>query len=78
MSSMEMYQELGMDGSPPHAGLPYPYNMSRRTSAGDSTANARKDPRYQAPPRKDGYYHCPFADAGECDHPPQKLKCNYQ
>ena len=48
---------------------------TRRLSNESSPREARHDPRYKQRPGADGLYHCPFP---ECDHEPDKLKCNYE
>ena len=48
----------------------------RKSSIEDD--NARSDPLYQGLPNEDGRYHCPFAEKENCEHPPVKLKCNYE
>ena len=61
-----------------YTGVSYPLpTPPRRASDGESTATARKDPRYQATPGSDKRYHCPFENEG-CTHAPEKLKCNYE
>ena len=49
----------------------------RQLSAGESS-NAREHHYYSLGPRKDGLYHCPFGMNGDCQHKPEKLKCNYE
>ena len=75
----EMWQPPQCDAmDQSYRGLPYPYsNSSRRSSGGESTANARKDPLYNAMPGSDKLFHCPFESDG-CTHSPEKLKCNYE
>jgi len=48
--------------------------MPRRLSNESNPRDARQDPRYKLRAHPDGLYHCPFP---ECDHEPDKLKCNY-
>lgn len=48
------------------------------TNIGRVKVNPRNDPRYDAKPDKDGYYHCPYAKGPEvCTHKPTKQKCIY-
>ena len=42
------------------------------------TSTARTHPFYQAAPREDGLYHCPFIGTEGCSHQAEKLKCNYE
>ena len=43
----------------------------------DTTLSPREHPLYRkAMPGPDGLYHCPWAP--ECNHKPDKLKCNYE
>ena len=53
-------------------------STSRRPSDGEPTVTARKHLLYQAQPRDDGLYHCPFEESEDCKHNPEKLKCNYE
>lgn len=39
--------------------------------------NPRNDPRYDAKPDKDGFYHCPFTGTEGCTHQATKQKCIY-
>ncbi|KAI9826452.1 MAG: hypothetical protein M1826_006661 [Phylliscum demangeonii] len=48
----------------------------RRLSEESDLSIARSHPFYQAPPREDGLYHCPFEGDG-CKHKAETLKCNY-
>ncbi|KAL8770659.1 MAG: hypothetical protein Q9209_003727 [Squamulea sp. 1 TL-2023] len=50
----------------------------RRSSDVETSTTAREHPLYQAGPKEDGLYHCPFAGAEDCSHKPEKLKCNYE
>lgn len=41
--------------------------------------NARDHPLYRtAFPQSDGLYHCPWEGQSNCNHKPEKLKCNYE
>lgn len=41
--------------------------------------NARDHPLYRtAFPQADGLYHCPWEGQANCNHKPEKLKCNYE
>ena len=54
-------------------------SASSQVSNQDRPLSARRDPRYQSKPGKDGLYRCPFKDGGEmCDQQPFRLKCNYE
>ena len=50
----------------------------RRTSDETDWSIARSHPLYQAQPKEDGLYHCPFEGEEGCNHKPENLKCNYQ
>lgn len=47
----------------------------RMSSESSGPREARSDERYKRGPAADGRYHCPFDN---CDHEPDKLKCNYE
>jgi hypothetical protein len=54
-------------------------NFLQRRSNSESEGNtARSHEFYSRRPKKDGLYHCPYASEGQCDHKPEKLKCNYE
>ncbi|RMD41748.1 hypothetical protein DV735_g3361, partial [Chaetothyriales sp. CBS 134920] len=40
-------------------------------------SKARKDPRYSAPPDKDGFFRCPLVEHSGCTHKPTKQRCIY-
>lgn len=41
--------------------------------------NARDHPLYRSAfPQTDGLYHCPWEGQANCNHKPEKLKCNYE
>lgn len=41
--------------------------------------NARDHPLYRSAfPQSDGLYHCPWEGQSNCNHRPEKLKCNYE
>lgn len=41
--------------------------------------NARDHPLYRSAfPHADGLYHCPWEGQTNCNHKPEKLKCNYE
>lgn len=50
---------------------------SRPLGSGESS-NAREHQYYSIGPKDDGLYHCPFGIDGDCQHKPEKLKCNYE
>lgn len=54
-----------------------PYPARRKSSEGETTT-AREHPYYHVGPGKDNLYHCPFAGDEDCNHKPEKLKCNYE
>ena len=57
--------------------LPPPFGGSRRPSSEGETA--RDHALYKnAAPREDGLFHCPFEGRSDCNHKPEKLKCNYE
>jgi hypothetical protein len=33
---------------------------------------------HNAAPQSDGLYHCPWEEEGQCQHRPDKLRCNYE
>ncbi|KAI9753063.1 MAG: hypothetical protein M4579_005362 [Chaenotheca gracillima] len=60
--------------------LPSPLNgreRPRRMSDDTETGVARNDPLYNASPREDGMFHCPYEGQEDCNHKPAPLKCNY-
>ncbi|KAL7626170.1 hypothetical protein AAE478_002940 [Parahypoxylon ruwenzoriense] len=49
-----------------------------RRSSGDGESSARDHPLYKsAYPKSDGLFHCPWEGQANCNHKPEKLKCNY-
>ncbi|CAK7197394.1 hypothetical protein SEUCBS139899_000040 [Sporothrix eucalyptigena] len=51
------------------------HNNGSRSSEGES---ARDHPLYKsATCQPDGFYHCPWEGKDNCNHKPEKLKCNY-
>ncbi|KAH9903636.1 hypothetical protein F4778DRAFT_781018 [Xylariomycetidae sp. FL2044] len=53
-----------------------PPSFTRRASDGESAA--RDHPLYKnAFPKADGLFHCPWEGESNCNHKPEKLKCNY-
>lgn len=58
----------------------YDEAIMRRNSSceGENKNIARCNVLYQAKVHSDGLYHCPFEGEENCDHPPDKLKCNYE
>ena len=42
------------------------------------TSTARIHRFYQAVPKEDGLYHCPYTGTEGCSHQAEKLKCNYE
>ncbi|KAL2270347.1 hypothetical protein VTJ83DRAFT_2531 [Remersonia thermophila] len=55
----------------PHAA----FNSRRPSGEGES---ARDHPLYKnAFPQADGLFHCPWEGQANCNHKPEKLKCNY-
>lgn len=58
---------------PPASPFPGP---RRQNSEGES---ARDHDLYKkAAPFEDGLYHCPWEGTANCNHKPEKLKCNYE
>jgi hypothetical protein len=56
--------------------LPPPFNTRRMSGEGEV---ARDHPLYKnASPRSDGLFHCPWEAEPNCNHKPEKLKCNYE
>lgn len=56
--------------------LPPPYTARRPSNEGES---ARDHPLYKnAAPGPDGLFHCPWEGQPNCNHKPEKLKCNYE
>jgi len=54
------------------------YRVGGRSSL-DIDHTARDHPLYQnVTPKADGLYHCPFEGQDNCQHRPEKLKCNYE
>ncbi|KAI0025003.1 hypothetical protein F4780DRAFT_489269 [Xylariomycetidae sp. FL0641] len=54
-----------------------PPSFARRPS-GDHESTARDHPLYKtAFPQADGLFHCPWEGTSNCNHKPEKLKCNY-
>ena len=51
-------------------------NTRRNCNSVEPKCTARCDQLYKLGPRKDGFYHCPFTT--NCNHKPDKLKCNYE
>ncbi|KAL2752612.1 hypothetical protein ACRALDRAFT_2112831 [Sodiomyces alcalophilus JCM 7366] len=52
-----------------------PYTARRPSTEGES---ARDHPLYKnATPGPDGLFHCPWEGQPNCNHKPEKLKCNY-
>jgi hypothetical protein len=39
---------------------------------------ARTHPLYNAKPKEDGNFHCPFEGQPGCSHKPTDLKCNHE
>lgn len=39
---------------------------------------ARTHPLYNAKPKEDGNFHCPFEGQSNCNHKPTDLKCNHE
>jgi hypothetical protein len=39
---------------------------------------ARTHPLYNAKPKEDGNFHCPFEGQQGCSHKPTDLKCNHE
>ncbi|KAH6606777.1 hypothetical protein Trco_005930 [Trichoderma cornu-damae] len=55
--------------------LPQPYAVRRQGSEGES---ARDHALYRnVTPQGDGLFHCPWEGQPNCNHKPEKLKCNY-
>ncbi|KAI9840609.1 MAG: hypothetical protein M1837_001505 [Sclerophora amabilis] len=56
-----------------------PSGQDHRPRASDETEMgvARNHPLYQASPKDDGLFHCPYEGADGCNHKPAPLKCNY-
>ncbi|KAL7941590.1 hypothetical protein V8C42DRAFT_334159 [Trichoderma barbatum] len=55
--------------------LPQAYTARRQGSEGES---ARDHALYKnVSPRDDGLFHCPWEGQPNCNHRPEKLKCNY-
>ncbi|KAF3001578.1 hypothetical protein E8E14_002013 [Neopestalotiopsis sp. 37M] len=49
-----------------------------RRSSNDGESTARDHPLYKnALPQADGLFHCPWEGRDNCNHKPEKLKCNY-
>lgn len=69
-SASERNYASPISGSPEH-----PYAKDEPIEKAKN--NPRNDPRYDAKPDKDGYYHCPFTREGTCTHKPTKQKCIY-
>ncbi|KAL8942884.1 MAG: hypothetical protein Q9216_001427 [Gyalolechia sp. 2 TL-2023] len=63
------------DPYPQSCVVPAPTNVptTRRSSDVETTTTAREHPLYQAGPKEDGLYHCPFAGSEDCSHKPEKL-----
>ena len=62
------------------SGIPVSYSRidgARRSSEGEAKS-ARAHHYYQATPKEDGLYHCPYTASDKCSHRPDKLKCNYE
>ena len=56
--------------------LPPAYTPRRQPTEGES---ARDHDLYKkATPFEDGLYHCPWEGQANCNHKPEKLKCNYE
>lgn len=56
--------------------LPPPFNQRRLSGDGEA---ARDHPLYKsAVPGPDGLFHCPWEGNSNCNHKPEKLKCNYE
>ena len=56
--------------------LPPPFNARRLSGEGES---ARDHYLYKnAVPHTDGLFHCPWEGTTNCNHKPEKLKCNYE
>jgi hypothetical protein len=50
-----------------------------RRSSNDGESTARDHPLYKnALPQADGLFHCPWEGRDNCNHKPEKLKCNYE
>lgn len=56
--------------------LQQPFGSRRQSSEGET---ARDHALYKnATPAEDGLFHCPFEGQADCNHKPEKLKCNYE
>ena len=56
--------------------LPTPFLSRRPTNDSES---ARDHELYKsAMPAEDGLFHCPWEGKDNCNHKPEKLKCNYE
>ena len=67
-------------GQAPNRAIAIPDGLvdnSRHMSSGEPL-NAREHQYYSIGPKDDGLYHCPFGNDGDCQHKPEKLKCNYE
>lgn len=57
--------------------LPPPSTAARRQA--NEGESARDHHLYKtASPQEDGLYHCPWEGRDNCNHKPEKLKCNYE
>ncbi|TWU75775.1 hypothetical protein ED733_003212 [Metarhizium rileyi] len=59
-------------------GLPMPHGYPPRRHGNDGESSARDHELYKnATPGPDGLFHCPWEGQNNCNHKPEKLKCNY-
>ncbi|KAL5888557.1 hypothetical protein ACKVWC_003819 [Pyricularia oryzae] len=66
---------LHPNGFPDEFSLPPAFAATRISGA--EVESPRDHEWYKAGPRADGLYHCPLEGQENCNHKPEKLKCNY-
>ncbi|TLS28995.1 hypothetical protein PpBr36_00346 [Pyricularia pennisetigena] len=66
---------LHPNGFPDEFSLPPAFAATR--ISGTEVESPRDHEWYKAGPRADGLYHCPLEGQENCNHKPEKLKCNY-
>lgn len=73
---MEYFSGTDMPQLEDRIAMSHPFIPRRSGSDGES---ARDNPLYRnVSPGVDGLYHCPFEGDADCNHKPEKLKCNYE
>ena len=76
LSHLIAEEPLGMHTSSDDYTLPASFSSRRSSGEGES---ARDHYLYKnAAPQADNLFHCPWEGQANCNHKPEKLKCNYE